>query len=46
VHVEEPNCAVKAALAAGRIDARRYASYRELLKAARLAADRRFGRPA
>jgi ribosome biogenesis GTPase len=46
LHVEEPGCAVKAALATGRIDARRYASYQALLKAARVAADRRFGRPA
>jgi ribosome biogenesis GTPase len=43
-HTGEPGCAVKAALAAGQVTERRYASYRQLLKAATSAAAQRFGR--
>jgi ribosome biogenesis GTPase len=43
-HTEEPGCAVKAALAAGQVTARRYASFRQLLKAATTTATQRFGR--
>jgi len=31
-HFDEPNCAVRAAVAAGNVDARRYESYRRLLR--------------
>lgn len=43
-HAEEPGCAVKAGVAAGRVDPRRYASYRLLLKAAQAAAAQRHPR--
>jgi ribosome biogenesis GTPase / thiamine phosphate phosphatase len=35
IHVREPQCAVRAAVAAGEIDARRYESYRRLLNLTR-----------
>jgi ribosome biogenesis GTPase len=44
LHVEEPGCAVKHAIAAGTISARRYASYRQLLLMAQRLATPRAGR--
>jgi len=41
LHLREPQCAVTAAVAAGRIDARRYESYRRLVHLMRELAERR-----
>jgi ribosome biogenesis GTPase len=41
-HFREPDCAVKAGVDAGDIDARRYDSYRRLLNLTRKLADRRY----